>query len=242
MKFFKKLLTKRGRGENKLFIIDGIHTVKEAIKSDWEIKYLIFSESFKKMEEFDGIDVEKFKVSDRIMNLLSKTENPQGIIGIVKMKNFLLDLDEDRFVILDEIQDPGNLGTIIRTSDAAGFTTVILDKGTVDPYNPKVIRSTQGSIFHVKIVNNNIRRAIEKLKKGGVKILGTSPKGRKLYTNIKEKGRVGIVFGNESRGVKEEILLMCDETIRIPIYGKAESLNVAVSAGIILYYFAKNVS
>ena len=108
----------------------------------------------------------------------------------------------------------------------------------MDPFNPKVVRSSQGSLFHLKIINSDIKRIIEELKDRGVKILGTSPKGDKIYTDVNIRDRLAIVFGNEAKGIRDEILSMCDETIRIPIYGGAESLNVSVSSGIILYHFA----
>ncbi len=199
---------------------------------------LIFSEYFKDIKIFDRFKVKKFIVNEKIKNSISQTESPQGIFAVVKMKKFSIEFRDKRFVILDRIQDPGNLGTIIRTSDAAGFNTIILDKGSVDPFNPKVVRSSQGSLFHLKIINFDIKRIIEELKDRGVKILGTSPKGDKVYTDVNIRDRLAIVFGNEAKGIRDEILSMCDETIRIPIYGRAESLNVSVSSGIILYHFA----
>ncbi len=199
---------------------------------------LIFSEYFKDIKIFDRFKVKKFIVNEKIKNSISQTESPQGIFAVVKMKKFSIEFRDKRFVILDRIQDPGNLGTIIRTSDAAGFNTIILDKGSVDPFNPKVVRSSQGSLFHLKIINFDIKRIIEELKDRGVKILGTSPKGDKIYTDVNIRDRLAIVFGNEAKGIRDEILSMCDETIRIPIYGRAESLNVSVSSGIILYHFA----
>lgn len=199
---------------------------------------LIFSEYFKDIKIFDRFKVKKFIVNEKIKNSISQTESPQGIFAVVKMKKFSIEFRDKRFVILDRIQDPGNLGTIIRTSDAAGFNTIILDKGSVDPFNPKVVRSSQGSLFHLKIINFDIKRIIEELKDRGVKILGTSPKGDKIYTDVNIEDRLAIVFGNEAKGIRDEILSMCDETIRIPIYGRAESLNVSVSSGIILYHFA----
>ncbi len=199
---------------------------------------LIFSEYFKDIKIFDRFKVKKFIVNEKIKNSISQTESPQGIFAVVKMKEFSIEFRDKRFVILDRIQDPGNLGTIIRTSDAAGFNTIILDKGSVDPFNPKVVRSSQGSLFHLKIINFDIKRIIEELKDRGVKILGTSPKGDKVYTDVNVRDRLAIVFGNEAKGIRDEILSMCDETIRIPIYGRAESLNVSVSSGIILYHFA----
>jgi len=202
------------------------------------VECLIFSEYFKDIKIFDRFKVKKFIVNEKIKNSISQTESPQGIFAVVKMKKFSIEFRDKRFVILDRIQDPGNLGTIIRTSDAAGFNTIILDKGSVDPFNPKVVRSSQGSLFHLKIINFDIKRIIEELKDRGVKILGTSPKGDKVYTDVNIRDRLAIVFGNEAKGIRDEILSMCDETIRIPIYGRAESLNVSVSSGIILYHFA----
>jgi len=202
------------------------------------VECLIFSEYFKDIKIFDRFKVKKFIVNEKIKNSISQTESPQGIFAVVKMKKFSIEFRDKRFVIFDRIQDPGNLGTIIRTSDAAGFNTIILDKGSVDPFNPKVVRSSQGSLFHLKIINSDIKRIIEELKDRGVKILGTSPKGDKIYTDVNIRDRLAIVFGNEAKGIRDEILSMCDETIRIPIYGRAESLNVSVSSGIILYHFA----
>lgn len=239
VKIWRKLLTKKGRREYNSFIVEGMHSVKDALNSSWEVECLIFSEHFKDIEKFNKFKVKKFIINNRITRLISQIESPQGIFAIVKIKEFSIDFKEKRFVILDRIQDPGNLGTIIRTADAAGFNTIILDKGSVDPLNPKVIRSSQGSLFHLKIINSDIKRIIEKLKDRGVKILGTSPKGNKIYTDVNIEDRLGIVFGNEANGIRDDVLSMCDETIRIPIYGRAESLNVSVSSGIILYHFAK---
>src|SRR5699024_7511376 len=134
------------------------------------------------------------------------------------------------------IQDPGNLGTIIRTADAAGFSNIILGRGTVDLYNDKVIRATQGSLFHIPIVQKDLTESIPRLKESGFSVLATTLQRAKNYRDIEPSEKTAIILGNEGSGVDETLINMADELVKIPIYGKAESLNVGIAAGILMYY------
>lgn len=139
-------------------------------------------------------------------------------------------------VILDSIQDPGNMGTIIRTADAAGFRGIIISKGCVDPYNPKVLRTTMGSIFHIPLhLCDNLKKTLTEIKASNIRIYATHLKGSKNYYETDMTGNVAIIIGNEANGISNESQLMADELIRIPMPGKAESLNASVAAGLLMY-------
>lgn len=231
----RKLLTRKGRHNSQSFLIEGFHLLEEAIKSGWEVDHLIVRENINIPEWCEHIQTTY--VSDNVFNHISQTETPQGIACIVKMKEVPIEKG-DKILLIDAIQDPGNLGTIIRTADAAGFNHIILGKGTVDLYNDKVIRATQGSMFHVRIEQHHLVNVIEKLKQDDFTIYASALQDAISYKNIEQKERIALILGNEGAGISDDILQASDERIHIPIYGKAESLNVGVAAGILMYAFA----
>ena len=247
IKHIIKLKERKNRKKYGEFIIEGIKLIKEAINEKLLInKIIICEESIEKYEINEYIEnelknIECINVSKDIIKYISDVETSQGILAIVKIPNKQCDVDytQDLILALDNIQDPGNFGTIIRTADSAGLTQILISKETTDYYSQKVIRSTMGAIFRIKIIEcEDICKTIQKCKLKNYKILATSLSATKtIYDANFEKSVV--VMGNEANGVSNEILKMVDEKIIIPMQGKTESLNVSVATGIILYEYIR---
>lgn len=233
VKSWKKLHTRKERMKTGLFLVEGFHLIEEAKQSDWNIKEIIIREGIEAPSwcEKQLIVV----VSDSVFQHIAQTNTPQGIIAVIEMKKHT-EFVGHQAILIDRIQDPGNLGTIIRTADAAGFSAVILGKGTVDLFNDKVIRATQGSLFHIPIIQADLLDEIQELKQAGFSIWATALQDSKIYTEMTVPEKVALVLGNEGAGVGEDILNAADSIVNIPIYGKAESLNVSIAAGILMYY------
>lgn len=216
----------------KQFLIEGFHLIEEAFQSGWEVETVIVQEGVNPpdwMSE-DGITL----VDERVFNEITQTETPQGIAAIVNMQD--LPVKTDTYILLvDAIQDPGNLGTIIRTADAAGFSKIVLGTGTVDVYNDKVIRASQGSIFHISIVQASLDETIARLKQENYTIWASALKNAINYNEVESEGKAALIVGNEGAGISDEVLQLADKIVKIPIYGKAESLNVSIAAGILMY-------
>jgi TrmH family RNA methyltransferase len=251
-KEWKKLLTKKGRKEQDQFLMEGEHLVEEALKSGWAIKDLIFSEEYIIPEAWRNsypiLIREGVHIPSHLFMEISETKTPQGVAVVVKKKTYE-DLDHllqrgQLLLIIDQIQDPGNLGTIIRTADAAGIDGIILGKGTVDHYSGKVLRSTQGSNFHLPIYEYDLVELIPKMQSKDWNLYGTSLKDAKDYREIEVSGNRKLAFlvGNEGEGVQEELLQLVDQLVKIPIWGRAESLNVAIATGILLYHVQTQVN
>jgi TrmH family RNA methyltransferase len=147
--------------------------------------------------------------------------------------------DAKTYLLLDAVQDPGNLGTMIRTADAAGIDAVIIGRGSVDIYNSKVLRAAQGSHFHLPIISGDLHEWIDKLQENDISVFGTALEGASVYTDITPTDSFALIVGNEGNGVGKDILSSTTANLYIPIYGKSESLNVAVATGILLYYLKK---
>ena len=188
----------------------------------------------KKVEKFETS--EKLVLSQGLFSQLTSQENSQGIILVYKYEEKNLENAGDNVIVLDRVGDPGNLGTIIRTVDAAGFKDIILTKGSVDCYNEKVIRSTMGSIFNVNLYYAEEEKLLNFLKEKEYKIISTVLSDDCIpYTEMKLEKRNAVVFGNEGSGIGGNIIKYSHEKVIIPIYGTAESLNVAMACGIIIY-------
>ena len=226
IKYIKKLNDKKYRDEFNEFIIEGEHLVLEAYKCGL-LKELVLLEGFT-----INIDVPYIEVTDSIMKYISNLDTPCNILGICKKKNDKL--TGNRLLLLDDIQDPGNMGTIIRSCVAFNIDTIILSKGCVDIYNPKVLRATQGMIFNVNIITEDLHEFIKNIK-GEYKILGTDVNNGKNLKDIEKVEKFAIIMGNEGKGVKSNLLDLCDEYIHIYMNENCESLNVAVATSIILY-------
>ncbi|WP_078597963.1 TrmH family RNA methyltransferase [Evansella clarkii] len=236
VKAWKKLHSRKGREKSGLFFIEGIHLIEEALKGELMINEIIAQEDREIPAEWRVTDVSTVHVTSKVMNEICETETPQGFAAVCKLPdNENLPLEEGKFLFIDEVQDPGNLGAMIRTADAAGMTGVIIGEGTVDPYNGKVIRSAQGSLFHIPVQKMDLEEALEICQENGVPVFGTSLKGS-TYTAIEPQENFALIAGNEGNGVKEFLLNKCDQNLYIPIYGKAESLNVSIASGILMYH------
>lgn len=228
IKNIAKLKEKKQRTARQEFLIDGYHLVNEAYKQNRLVK--VFT-----TEEVNFKNVEIIKVSKEIIKRLSSTINPQNIIGVCKMEENH-NLLGNRFLILDTVSDPGNVGTLIRSALGFGIDTIIMSNDSVDIYNDKVIRSTQGALFNMHIITMPVVEAITKLKQQQVKIIGTSLQSSVDLKEIKEIKKYAIILGNEARGLSNEVCSMTDVNVRIAIADELESLNVAVAGSIVMYY------
>lgn len=232
VKNWRKLHTRKYRSKTKRFLVEGFHLIEEAYHSDWNIETIIVQEGIESPAWMSDEGI--VTVSERVFKEISQTESPQGIAAVIEMKQLQKE-NENHILLIDAIQDPGNLGTIIRTADAAGFSSICLGSGTVDPFNEKVIRASQGSIFHIPIFHASLIDEISKLKAKGFTVYASSLRRAKNYLEIDYGEKSALILGNEGAGVNDEIIDLADDIIKIPIYGKAESLNVSVAAGILMY-------
>ena len=234
----KKLKEKRNRKKENKYIIEGFRFVEEAIKSKAKINSIIIAENAlnKALEYYEGLEnFECYVFSDNLFTQICSTENPQGIAAIINMENENLKIDGDFFILVDRVQDPGNMGTIIRTAHAAGANGVILTKGTVDVYNDKTLRSTMGSIFKVPIIEDDNGDFLVALKKEGFKLVASSLEGKNNFFEEDLKSKIIIAVGNEGNGISEDIENEADVLVKIPMPGNAESLNVSIAASIMIY-------
>ncbi len=231
IKYIKKLNYKKYRDEFNEFFIEGEHLVEEAYKNG-VLKELLLE----KNSNFN-LNITTNYATNSILKYISSLDNPSSVIGICnKIKEKKIG---EKILILDNIQDPGNLGTIIRSAVAFNIDTIVLSFNCVDIYNPKVLRATQGMIFNINIIQKNIKEFILELKEEGYKIYGTKVNGGNSLKNVEKPEKFAIIMGNEGRGVSSEILNLCSDYIYIDMNSKCESLNVAIATSIILYELDK---
>lgn len=240
IKSIKKLKEKKYRTES--FIVEGIKMVKEALEQA-EVEKVIVSETFSNSDDFKGLNCDEQKLiiaSDKVFEDLTDVVTPQGIIAVVKKSSNLEINYSDEFVLaLDGIQDPGNLGTIIRTADSANIKTILVSKDTVDAYSPKVVRSTMGGIFRTKVIEvEDLAQSLIEYKNNGFKVLTTELSAEKSIYDIDYQKSV-VVIGNEANGVTEEVSKVATEKVIIPMLGKTESLNAAVATSIMIYEYVR---
>ena len=226
IKEIRKLKEKKYRDKEEMFLIEGAHLVEEALKAN-VLKEVFVLEGYN--FSFDGI---VNYVSREVMKSLSELPSIPKVIGVCqKQKGKIV----GNIVVLDDIQDPGNLGTIIRSSVAFNVKTIILSEKCVDIYSPKVLRAAQGMIFHINIIKEDIVKTLPKLKANGYIICGTKVDAGKEIKLLEKNKKFAIIMGNEGNGVQKDILDLCDEYLYIPMNKACESLNVAVATSIILY-------
>jgi len=246
IKEIKGLEIRKNREEKGLFIAEGLRFVEESVKEKALIDKIVVSNAFLEgksgmdvMDRIHNIGLPCYVVSDKIFKEISDTRTPQGILAVIKKKDALIgDIikSNNKIVMLESLQDPGNMGTIIRTADAAGMTGVVLSKGCVDVYNRKVLRSTMGSIFHLPIHRtDDFIGAINELKAKGIKVYASHLDGNINYYDINDYNNIAVIIGNEANGISDEAAMAADCLIRIPMPGRAESLNASVAAGILMY-------
>lgn len=237
------------RVETGLFLLEGPQAVGEAITWRPELIEELFATptSLLKHPELTsaaagaGIDIEL--ATEDVIAKMADTVSPQGVVAVarqfpVSLRDLLANAPQ-LILICEEVRDPGNLGTLIRAADAAGADGVILTGRTVDPYNPKVVRATTGSIFHLPLsVGTELAAAMDQVRAAGLRVVAADIKGADVLT-ARNEGRLGEptawLFGNEAHGLTDEVLSAVDETLRVPLYGRAESLNLAIAASVCLY-------
>ena len=251
------LLSSKSRERNKeqSFIIEGFkmfeeiplnlikevyieeNTLKKMEESFAEAPSSLLGECFKKFNSLDEKSVVKEIVSSDVFKKASDTETPQGIIVVARMLGYKLsNMLSGNLLILEDIQDPGNLGTMIRTAEGAGVKGIIMSKGTVDIYNPKTIRSTMGSLFRMPFVYvDDLVAAIDEVKRKGIKVYAAHLKGEAFFDEIEYNGFSAALIGNEGNGLKKETADSADIYVKIPMEGKLESLNAAIAAALMMY-------
>lgn len=241
MKNLTLLLKKsRERRNQKAFVVEGTKMCMEAPEA-W-VQELYVSESYLArpghQQALSGRSYEV--VSDKVFASVSDTQTPQGILGVMRMPEYtlsdLLKKDATHLLILDSIQDPGNLGTMLRTGEGAGITGVIMNQTTVDLFNPKTIRSTMGSIYRMPyLVTADLPALLEELKGQGIALYAAHLKGTMSYDEPDYTSPCGFLIGNEGNGLSDTIAQLADTYIRIPMEGQVESLNAAISATLLMY-------
>jgi len=235
VKQWKKLLSKKDRDKTGLFLIEGEHLVIEAHNRGIIREIVVTEQVYPKLPKSTFGKYPITIIDTSIAHVLADTENPQGIFAVCTQL-FYEKVEGTRFLLLDRVQDPGNAGTIIRTADAAGLDAVIFGEGSVDLYNPKLVRSTQGSLFHLPVMKGNLKEWIWRLKNMQIPIYGSALKNAASMYDAPPVESFALLVGNEAQGIHPDLLQETDANLYIPIYGKSESLNVSVATGILLYH------
>ena len=247
IKHIKKLKDKKYRDINNEYMVEGIKLVGEAIQEKAKIKQIVICEECEKSEQISKelmYEIAKYEciyVTEKKFKYIYEVTNPQAILAIIKKNNIenQIDYTHDIMIALDDVQDPGNLGTILRTVDSIGITQILVSKGTADSYNPKVVRSTMGAIFRVNVIEcEDLQKTLKEIKKHKFKIVVSSLQTENSIYDIEYNKKV-IVIGNEANGVEKQIQEIADERIKIPMLGKTESLNASVATGVILYEYVR---
>lgn len=246
LKYYSSLNKVKYRKIEQKFIVEGIKIVDEALASYYDCEVVITSEKFakahsKKLIEYKHKTIVQ-TISDSDFTSIADTHTPQGVLAVMEMplQRYVDDTKDSTIVALEDISDPGNVGTIIRTCDWFGIKDIIISNNSVDIYNPKVIRSTMGSLFHVNIhISENIIGTLKALQQKGKKIFCADMDGENIYKTYKGEKSV-LVFCNEANGPTERLLEISNSTITIPRLGNAESLNVSTAAAVVISEFAKN--
>lgn len=242
IKQFKKLSDKKTRAESGLYLIEGERLTNDALEAGAPIDYIFVDEShlarfeyFLSRAQKRAIDV--FSVSETVIQTLCQTVSPQGIAAVLRQQEQVIDYSRQGLIVaLDCVQDPGNAGTIIRTAEAAGVMGVILSEGSVDKYNPKLVRATMGGIFRLPVIETgSLATEMSALKNSGYVVYAAHLDGKDFYLREKTDPKAILIIGNEANGIRPEITAMADRLFKLPIQGKAESLNAAVAAGIAIY-------
>ncbi|WP_336743278.1 TrmH family RNA methyltransferase [Paenibacillus sp. y28] len=251
VKTWSQLLDRKGREKQGRFIIEGTHLVVEALRSAADIETILVSPFARGAEELQqawhlwqeehpGHSLEWVEVSDEILVKCSDAQTPQPVLAILRKPDQAADAlfelgDAPLVVVVDGVQDPGNLGTIIRSCDAAGADAVVLGRGTVDLYNPKTVRSTMGSLFHLPIVQADLIPLLTEARSRGIRIVSTSLQAQQTCYETDWREGAWIVVGHEANGVSAGVTELVDTSVIIPMRGQAESLNVAMAATIMLF-------
>ncbi|TDF91832.1 TrmH family RNA methyltransferase [Paenibacillus piri] len=248
VKGWTQLLDKKGRERQGQFMIEGIHLVQEALASDAALEALVYAAERRQelsggmLEQAESRGVECVAVSEAVLAKCTDTLTPQAVFAVLPKLSWQPEdllatagTGPELVVVIDGMQDPGNLGTIIRSADAVGATGVLLGRGTVDLYNPKTVRATMGSLFHLPIVQGDLQSVLPLAAQQGAAVVATSLQGTSDCYGFDFRQPVWFVIGNEGQGVSPEAAALTTEQIRIPMQGRAESLNAAMAATVVLF-------
>jgi len=242
-----RLKRRKHREETGRFLVEGTRAVEGALRAGASVRAIFVSDSFLAGPRARGLGptieasgAKVYRVPDSVLKKVADTSSPQGIVAVVQAKPLgLCDLafDERALLLLcDRIQDPGNLGTMVRVADAARADAVLLGAGCTDLHSPKTVRATMGSLFHLPVVRGaHTAELVGWVRSQGVRVVGTSPRASLPHYAIDARGALCWVVGNEAHGLSNDVLEACDEVVGIPIPGRAESLNVAVTAAILMF-------
>ena len=230
----------KARNEEQVFLVEGLRMFSEVPAERVEKVYISATLYNRKKQH---LDLQRFPVeilSDSVFGYVSDTKTPQGILCIVRQQKYdiekLLNLKNPHFMVLDNLQDPGNLGTIVRTAEGAGVDAVFLSKESVDIYNPKTIRSTMGSIYRMPVVYvEDLLKLLNIFREKGIKSYAAHLEGKNTYDKEDYKSGTAILIGNEGNGLRHEIANNADVWVQIPMQGKVESLNAAIAASILMF-------
>lgn len=234
----------KARNEEKVFVVEGLRMFIEVPKE--RVVKVYVSETFynKKKEELNWEELPIEILSDSVFKHVSDTQTPQGVLCIVKQKmqdlDSLLNIEKPHFMVLDNLQDPGNMGTIIRTAEGAGVDAVFMSRDCVDIYNPKTIRSTMGSIYRMPFIYiEEIVPLLEEFRKRGIKSYAAHLEGKNSYDKEDYRKGTAILIGNEGNGLRDEVAEKADIWVRIPMEGQVESLNAAIAASVLMFEVAR---
>ncbi|MBQ6314018.1 MAG: RNA methyltransferase [Mogibacterium sp.] len=249
IRLIRKLQTRKGRTAEGRFACEGINMVSEAIRRDLDIDFIMVPEGacFGLIDEcIAADDITVCEVPEGIFNKLTDAENGVGILAVVRMPHTDIQAIDSlpggsNVLVLDRIQDPGNMGTMIRTAVAAGYSMIIAVKGTADVWSPKVLRSTAGMVFDIPIAYVSGPEELSTvLRRAGKRIVVTDPAGGRPYYEEDLRSNVALVIGNEGNGISDEVMDLADVRVTLPMKGETESLNAAVSAAILMYEAVRN--
>jgi len=244
VKGWAKLHTRKEREKTGRFLLEGPHIVEEACRAGITLEAVLLEEEANVPEWLNTYlrahgNTDLIQVSRPVLEKIAETKTPQGMLAVAEKGERRPEaLPEDcLLLVLDRLQDPGNVGTLIRTADAAGFDGVVIGDGSADLYNSKTLRSTMGSLFHLPIWQENIPEFIRRSKQQQpqLRIIGTSLQESRPYTDVSYTGATALVIGNEGSGISDEVLALTDQNVIIPIHGRAESLNAAIAGSIMMY-------
>jgi len=238
VKHWKKLVSvRKERDKSGEFLVEGFHLVEEALKKQDSVIALVVREGMNIPQTWNVDNIEIIEITMEIAKEIAETEHSQGIYAHCSQPTTTIDQQQSwtRLLFIDAVQDPGNVGTMIRTADAAGLDAVILGKGSADAFNPKTVRSGQGSHFHIPVLRGELSEWVQTSKERGIPVYGTSLDESVVYNSVKSQEQFALIMGNEGSGLSPELLVQTDLNLKIPLLGQAESLNVAVATGILLY-------
>ncbi len=239
----RALRQKKARRESSLLLVEGIHHVGEAVEAGWDVESVLYAPDLLTSkfahDLFARLNFLPQPVTQQVMESLTDKENPQGILAIVRQKKTRLnELQEvTRAVALVSPQDPGNVGTILRTMDAVGADIMFLLEGGVELYHPAVVRSSMGTLFWKQVVQTSFEQFVQWARAGKYQLIGTSARGDVDYQKLVPKNPWVLVLGNEQKGLSAEQISACDFTVSLPMKGRISSLNLSVAAGVLLYQF-----